>query len=129
MDGVSSLAEGSRELLSGSSELYDGTAELYDGVVSLCDGAQEMVDGTGEFRSETSGMNDQIDEEIDSMLESIGGSMDDPVSFVSEKNTNVESVQFIIQTAAIEAEDTDDVPAGEEEELTFWQKLLNLFGL
>ena len=98
-------------------------------MVSLCDGAQEMADGTGEFRSETSGMNDQIDEEIDSMLESIGGSMDDSVSFVSEKNTNVESVQFIIQTEAIEAEDTDDVPAGEEEELTFWQKLLNLFGL
>ena len=96
MDGVSSLAEGSKELVSGSGELYDGTEELYDGVVSLCEGTQEMADGTGEFRTETADMNDQIDEEIDSLLESIGGSMDDPVSFVSEKNTNVESVQFVI---------------------------------
>lgn len=129
MDGVSSLAEGSKELVSGSGELYDGTAELYDGVVSLCDGAQEMADGTGEFRTETADMNDQIDEEIDSLLESIGGSMDDPVSFVSEKNTNVESVQFVIQTEAIEVEETDEVVVTQEEELSFWQKLLQLFGL
>ena len=129
MGGVSSLAEGSKELVSGSGELYDGTVELYDGVVSLCDGAQEMADGTGEFRTETADMNDQIDEEIDSLLESIGGSMDDPVSFVSEKNTNVESVQFVIQTEAIEVEETDDVVVTQEEELSFWQKLLQLFGL
>ena len=129
MGGVSSLAEGSKELVSGSGELYDGTVELYDGVVSLCDGAQEMADGTGEFRTETADMNDQIDEEIDSLLESIGGSMDDPVSFVSEKNTNVESVQFVIQTEAIEVEETDEVVVTQEEELSFWQKLLQLFGL
>ena len=129
MGGVSSLAEGSKELVSGSGELYDGTVELYDGVVSLCDGAQEMADGTGEFRTETADMNDQINEEIDSLLESIGGSMDDPVSFVSEKNTNVESVQFVIQTEAIEVEETDEVVVTQEEELSFWQKLLQLFGL
>ena len=129
MDGVSSLAEGSKELVSGSGELYDGTEGLYDGVVSLCDGTQEMADGTGEFRTETADMNDQIDEEIDSLLESIGGSMDDPVSFVSEKNTNVESVQFVIQTEAIEVEETDEVVVTQEEELSFWQKLLQLFGL
>lgn len=129
MDGVSSLAEGSKELVSGSGELYDGTVELYDGVVSLCDGAQEMADGTGEFRTETADMNDQIDEEIDSLLESIGGSMDDPVSFVSEKNTNVESVQFVIQTETIEIEETEEVQETVEEEPSLWQKFLALFGL
>ena len=93
MGGVSSLAQGSKELVSGSGELYDGTVELYDGVASLCDGAQEMADGTGEFRAETADMDSQIDEEIDSLLDSIGGNMDDPVSFVSKKNTHVDSVQ------------------------------------
>lgn len=127
MSGVSSLAEGSKELVSGSEELYDGTVELYDGVVSLCDGAQEMADGTGEFRTETEDMDDQIDEEIDSILETIGGSMDDPVSFVSEKNTNVESVQFVIQTEAIEVEEVEDVEDSTEEEPAFWQKFLDLF--
>lgn len=127
MDGVSSLAEGSRELVSGSGELYDGTVELYDGIVSLCDGAQEMADGTGEFRTETADMNDQIDEEIDSLLETIGGNMDNPISFVSEKNTNVDSVQFVIQTEAIEVEEAEEVEDTAEEETSFWQKFLELF--
>lgn len=127
MDGVSSLAEGSRELADGSGELYEGTAELYDGVVSLCDGARELADGTGEFREETSDMNAQIDEEIDSLLETIGGSMKDPVSFVSEKNTNVDSVQFVIQTEGIEIEETEETAAPVEEEPSFWQKLIALF--
>lgn len=129
MEGVSSLAEGSKELASGSGELYDGTAELYEGVASLCDGAQEMADGTGEFREETADMNTQIDEEIDKLLDSIGGGMEEPVSFVSEKNTNVESVQFVMQTDAIEVEETDEAVAVQEERLSFWQKLLRLFGL
>lgn len=129
VNGVSVLTDGSKELVSGSGELYDGTVELYDGVVSLCDGTQEMADGTDEFRTETANMNDQIDEEIDSILESIGGSMDAPVSFVSEKNTNVESVQFVIQTEAIEVEETDEVVVIEEEDPSFWQKLLQLFGV
>lgn len=127
MDGVSSLAAGSKELVSGSGELYHGTAELYDGVAALCDGAQEMADGTGEFRAETADMNNQIDEEIDSILETIGGSMEHPVSFVSEKNTRVDSVQFVIQTEAIEIQDEEELPDTVEEELSLWQKFLQLF--
>lgn len=99
--GVSALAQGSKALAASSNQLYDGTAKLYDGVVSLCDGAKSMSDGTSQFRSETSGMNQQIDEEIDAILETIGGSMENPVSFVSEKNTNVASVQFVIRTDAV----------------------------
>ena len=129
MEGVSSLAEGSKALVSGSGELYDGTEELYDGVVSLCDGAKAMADGTGEFREETADMNGQIDKEIDRLLESIGGSMDNPVSFVSEKNTNVDSVQFVIQTEAIEVDEVKDVQGPVEEEPSFWQKVLRLFGV
>lgn len=127
MNGVSSLAEGSKEVVYGSGDLYDGTVELYDGVVSLCDGAKEMADGTSEFRAETADMDDQIDEEIDSLLESIGGNMDDPVSFVSEKNTNVDSVQFVVQTDGIEIEEADDTINIEEKQPSFWEKFLELF--
>lgn len=127
LDGVSALAQGSKKLVSGSNDLYDGTVELYDGVISMCDGANEMSEGTGEFRTETSGMDKQIDKEIDSILDSIGGSMDNPVSFVSEKNANMDSVQFVIQTDAIEVEDAPAVQDTIEEELSLWQKFLNLF--
>lgn len=129
MDGVSSLAKGSKELVSGSGKLYDGTAELYDGVVSLCDGTREMADGTGEFRTKTTKMNRQIDEKIDSLLGSIGGSMENPASFASEKNTNVESVQFVIQTKAIAVDEVEEVKETTKDKLSLWQKLLQLFGL
>ena len=72
-------------------------------------------------------MDGQIDEEIDGLLESIGGSMDDPVSFVSEKNTKVDSVQFVIQTDAIEVEETEEVQETMEKDASLWQKFSNLF--
>lgn len=127
MNGVSSLAEGSKELVSGSGELYDGTVELYDGVATLCDGAQEMADGTSQFRSETSNMNSDVDKQIDSLLNSIGGNMDNPTSFVSDKNTHVDSVQFVISTEAIEGEKKTEEVVNQEEDLSFWQKLQQLF--
>ena len=63
------------------------------------------------------------------MITEATGSDVDVTSFVSEKNTNVDSVQFVIQTEAIEiVEAVNNVPVVEEK-LNFWQKLLRLFGL
>lgn len=129
MDGVSSLASGSKELVSGSGELYDGAVRLYDGVVSLNGGAKDMAEGTGKFRSETSDMNEKMEEELDGILDTIGGSKENPASFVSSKNTNVDSVQFVIKTAAIEKAETEVIETTQPEHLNFWQKLLRLFGL
>lgn len=116
-----------KSLFPGSEELYSGTAELYDGVVSLCDGAKDMAEGTGRFRSETSGMNEKVEEEIDGILEAIGGNMENPVSFVSEKNTNVDSVQFVIKTTAMEKEEVEEKETVKQEKLNFGQKLSGLF--
>lgn len=128
LDGASALAEGSSSLAAGSGDLYNGTAELYAGVASLCSGARELADGTGEFRTETSHMDTEIEEEIGNLLEVIGGNMEDPVSFVSEKNTNVDSVQFVIQVKGVEAEEETATPAAEEQkEPSFLQKLIALF--
>ena len=40
----------------------------------------------------------KISDKIDELLESITGGDRDIVSFVSEKNTNVNAVQFVIQS-------------------------------
>ena len=74
-------------------------------------------------------MDTQISDEIDSLTSSVTGSDAETVSFVSEKNSNVDSVQFVIKTAAIEKAETAVNDAAEEAPLTFWQKLLRLFGL
>lgn len=129
VDGVSSLANGSKTLLSGSNELQNGAGELYDGIVSYCSGVSELTDGTNELYTQTSGMDTQVQDEIDEVLASIGGEETETVSFVSEKNTNVNSVQFVIKTASIEKAEPVTVDTPEEAPLNFWQKLLRLFGL
>ena len=63
------------------------------------------------------------------MTASITGGDAEIVSFVSDKNTHVGSVQFVIKTAAIEKAEAAESAAAEEAPLTFWQKLLHLFGL
>lgn len=129
MNGVSSLAGGSRELVSGSGELYNGTANLYDGVVSLCDGTRSMAQGTDEFRSEAMRIKEKTQDEIDGLLNSIGENSENSESFVAPENTNVDSVQFVIKTAAIEKEKAETAQPAEPKHLSFWQKLLRLFGL
>lgn len=103
--------------------------ELHDAVGELYSGTGELADGTAEFVDKTSDMDTQISDEIDAMTSSISGGDGDAVSFVSDKNTNVDSVQFVIKTAAIEKAEAavDDVT--ESVPLTFWQKLLRLVGL
>lgn len=121
------LTQGLSELDTQYETFDTSISQLVNTLGNMTGNLSALADGTGEFRTETAGMNDQIDEEIDSLLESIGGSMDDPVSFVSEKNTNVESVQFVIQSEAIEVEEADNAEDTAEEELSIWQRFLNLF--
>lgn len=156
-NGSASLVAGSKELVSGSSSLYAGTTELLNGIVEiynatgtlkdgtgtlddgvaellvgiseLYDGTGTLKDGTSQFREETEGMDTEISDKIDEMLESITGSGYETTSFVSDKNTNVEAVQFVIQTEAVEIPEISEEEATEEEPMTFVEKLLHLFGM
>lgn len=123
------LSEGVAELDNGATELNNGTKELLDGSKKLNDGTKELSEGTGEFVEETSGMDTQVSDEIDSLISSMSGNDLETVSFVSEQNTNIKSVQFVIKTDAIQVEEVETVEVEKEESLNFWQKLLDLFGL
>lgn len=127
-EGVSDLAAGSKSLVDGSENLDGGISDLYDGIIEMCDGTDELSDGTGELKDQMSGMDTEIENKIDDVISSMQGSDEETVSFVSENNTNVESVQFVIKTEAIEIPEieTEEI---QEEKLNFWQKLLRLFGL
>lgn len=135
-NAVSSAAKGASALANGLSKLYINTGalkkavgNLHIAVGTLKNGNKELKDGTGEFVSKTSGMDTQVDDEIDSIKSSITGEDVETVSFVSDKNTNIKSVQFVIQTESIEKEEPVDTEPEESEEPTFWQKLLRLFGI
>lgn len=49
-------------------------------------------------------------------------------SFVSEKNTNVESVQFVIKTGAVEKPEVVQTVEDEPQQMSLWEKFLKLFG-
>lgn len=109
--------------------LKTSVGELNDGVKALYDGTTDLKNGTGEFVKETDGIEDEVSGEVDKMITEATGSDVAITSFVFEKNTNVDAVQFVIQTEAIEIAEVEDTEPVVVEKLTFWQKLLRLFGL
>lgn len=113
-DAVSSAATGAAEIKLNIDKLYAGSTQL--------------ADGTSEFADKTSGIDTQINDEVNDMVSSVSRSDAKVVSFVSDKNTDVTSVQFVIKTAAIEKAEAEVTKTAASDSLTFWQKLLRLFG-
>lgn len=129
LSGIASFYQATGTLKDGTGKLDDGVADLLVGIENLYDGAGELKDGTGELRDETDGMDTEISDKIDDMLESITGDDTETVSFVSDKNTDVDSVQFVIQTEAIKVKDEEKAAKTTEKEKTVWEKFLHLFNL
>ncbi|MCD8375619.1 MAG: hypothetical protein LUD69_01590 [Oscillospiraceae bacterium] len=96
---------------------------------ALSDGAAELISGIAALREETEDMDTRVSEKIDELLESVTGSAGEIQSFVSTRNTHVESVQFVIQIQGVQAEETEQAEIEQETEMTFRQKFLSLFGL
>ncbi|MFG6150201.1 YhgE/Pip domain-containing protein [Halobacillus sp. B23F22_1] len=126
--GLVEYTDGASELASSYQEIHGGIAGLTDGIDELEQGASELHEGTGELAASTSDIPEQMQSEIDQMVEEYDKSDVEPVSFVSEENKKVESVQFVIKTESIKkVEEQTETPEEEEEEKGFWDRLLNLF--
>ena len=134
--GVSNAASGANTLKTNMNTLDTNVGalntafqELNNGAKELYDGTSNLKEGTTEFASETDDIEAKVSEEIDSMIATATGSEIEVESFVSDQNTNVNSVQFVIRTEAITF--TEEVQTQEvaQENLNFWQKLLRLFNL
>ena len=93
------------------------------------EGTGELKDGTSTMREETSGMDSEINDRIDDLLNSITGGNMELSSLVSEKNENIESVQFVIQTESIHLAEVEATIEESPENFNFFQKFLRLFGL
>ena len=125
--GVAQLDAGAATLSSGASAFESGVSSLADGAEELDNGAAEMKDGTAQFRSETADIDGEIEDEIDRMIGEFSGKDYVPASFVSDKNTNVEAVQFAFQTDSVSVEE-ETAGEAEEEPESFWDKVKGLFG-
>lgn len=117
-EGTEELKDGTEELKDGTGELKDGTQELRDGVVDLVDGVDELKDGTKELLD---GVHEYNDDGIRKLYDAVNVDLQnlrDRVDAISElsaayqsfsgKSDEIEgSVKFIIETEAIELEESD----------------------
>lgn len=115
--------------LSQISKLTQGAEALSDGTGKLKSGSSALAQGTASLTSKTSGISGQVEEQINDMLEGIRGTDGEVTSFVSEKNTNVRSVQFVIKNGPIELPDKEPPAESPVQKQSWWQKLLSLFGI
>lgn len=135
-NAVSSSASGASTLANGLSTLYENTdtlqnavGELHGALKEMKEGTDELKSGTQEFSDETNGINGEVSDEIQQMTSEMTGENVDIVSFASSKNTNIQSVQFVIETEDIQVNTENTVVANTEKDLNFWDKLMQLFGL
>ncbi|MDL2258013.1 hypothetical protein LJC42_02495 [Eubacteriales bacterium OttesenSCG-928-K08] len=126
-DGVVELNDGSHELKDGAWDLADGVKKFKEGVFELSDGTTQYADGMQTFQDETSNIDERIDEEITKLMDDFTGSNVVLGSFTSPKNENVTSVQFVMSTPAIKIEKPDSSGEDMEQNLTVWDRFLNLF--
>lgn len=126
-DGAEGLSHGVATLADGLDQLYGSTVELNDGMKTFLDGISTYRAGTNTFRSETSEMEKQLSGQLDSLLSLLSNDGKVYHSFVSDDNTNVNFVQFIIKTDDIN--EGPKAPAAEPKavEKNLWEKFLDLF--
>ena len=127
LEGLTQLQEGVDTLSSGASVFETGISSLAEGSQDLDEGAGEMKGGTEEFKTETADIDTEIENKVEEMVQEFSGEDYVPVSFVSEKNTNVEAVQFAFQTDPIQIEEEEVREESPAENTGFWEKIRGLF--
>lgn len=126
-DAVGQILTGYEKIYNGSAAAATGTKDLYAGTTELVDGVAQLYEGTAEFQDETSDMDAKVNGMIDDTLDELTGRKVETISFVSEKNNNVDSVLFVMKTPAIEIQEEEIDTAEENAKTTLIQKFINLF--
>ncbi len=126
--GLCAYAEGVQTLAGNYGTFQSGLRDYTGGTGSLADGAGTYADGMSEFAAGVSRIPGRMQDTIDEMMAQYNSSDYDAVSFTDSRNENIGSVQFVISTDGVELPEAESA-AAKEEHLTFWDRLLALFGL
>lgn len=150
-DGSAALADGAAQLYAGIGELAGGTQQLAAGIQALVEGAAQLADGSAQLNSGANELENglrQFDQEgISKLTESLDSQqlanlrdaidemerrLEEYGSFSGTPENSEVSTKFIMKTAAPEEHqtaDSDEAASPAEEKLSFWDRLLGLFGL
>lgn len=125
--GVATYTNGVSKVAYNYGVMAAGVSELNNSAQKLVEGSEALRNGTAKLDNEASKMKDEAKNKIDSLLGSVNGQKGSVKSFVSPRNTNVNSLQFAMKTDSIK-KPVESIPeAKAEEKETFFKKILNLF--
>lgn len=127
--GLSQISSNSAMLNEGYSGLIQAVGALSSGISGLSNGTGRLAEGTGQLRKGTSSIDSEVDAAVDKLLESFTGGDFEQASYMSSKNKDVDYVQFIMMTDGVDELVHEAPEKVEEKRLTFWDRLLALFGL
>ncbi|WP_240733097.1 YhgE/Pip domain-containing protein [Jeotgalibacillus sp. S-D1] len=125
--GLVAYTGGVEELAGSYQQVHNGISGLTGGTSELEAGSAELQNGTSQLASSTSDLPDQLQKEIDDMISEYDKSDFEPVSFVSDQNEKVETVQFVIKTESIKNDEKENGAAEDQKEKSFWDRLKALF--
>lgn len=111
----------------GLKSYINGYEKIVSGYKNLNSAISEISSAITELNNSTSNLDTELEDKINSSLEEFETKDFKPLSFVSSKNTNVNSVQFVMKTNEIKKENTKNTLEEKAEKLSFAQKLKNLF--
>ncbi len=119
-NGVSMLADNYPDFDAGLSDAADGFSQLKDGIDALNAGSHQLYNGTKDLPQ-------IVENAINSMTAEYDHSDFSPVSYTSEKNTNIGSVQFVFSTNPIAEPPVEATEDENDKELTIIDRIVNLF--
>jgi putative membrane protein len=125
-DGLTQLNAAQQLLAQSSTQLVQAAQQLNGAIAQLRQGLATYKKGTAAFEGETADLDERIATEIDTLINQVSGNGDPVMSFVSEKNTGITAVQFVLRTAAIESPKADVPEDPEPVKRSFWEKLWDL---
>lgn len=122
-EGLTSYAGGVKALAGNWGSIEKGVSELSDGAGALNGGAQEITRGANTLNREVQGIPGRVNE----LIGNVNKGKFKPVSFLSDKNENCKSVQFVISTEGIEKPAPSDDAHNKVSTNTLWDRLKALF--
>jgi uncharacterized phage infection (PIP) family protein YhgE len=127
-DGIAKLSESYAAFNKGLSSLPQQVFNMKEGYAKIDKGFSELSSNLAVLDDEVADMPLMLDEKVDSLLSDYLGSDFKPISFASPK-ARADSVTFIMKTPEISLPEEAPPVIEVKEPVTFWEKLLDLFGL
>ncbi len=95
------LSLGSQQLAYYTEAMAQGSNILHQYTLQLADGTFTLAQGAAAFHRSTAGMDETVNEKINTMIDTLTGSDGETISFTSDKNTKVTALQFVISEEGI----------------------------